>query len=274
VAWDWPARAWPRGTESLDGGARFPVHSSGVELARLSLAPIPVDAGDIDIDQGLRHAPDARPVIVTPGQQAPLGVILLLERRLRLLDWAAQEGVWVIEDDYLSELQLKGASSGGTCLTRSRRARHPHRLLQQDTISPTLRPGFLVAPISLLSRFAEVAACLAPPPGPSGSSCVTAYYLRHLRRTKRACSAQRDALLQCLQLRVKDASIAIAGLAALLRLARASSGYRDGTKQASREILRASLRDHRALEARVFDRMSVSGLGLRSPHPPMEAVKR
>ena len=36
------------------------------------------------------------------------GPTLSLARRLRLLDWAAQEGVWVIEDDYLSELQLKG----------------------------------------------------------------------------------------------------------------------------------------------------------------------
>lgn len=42
--------------------------------------------------------------------------------------------------------------------------------------------------------------------------------LRHLRRTKRAYSAQRDALLECLQLHVKAASITTAGLAALLRL--------------------------------------------------------
>ena len=33
----------------------------------------------------------------------------------------------------------------------------------------------------------------------------------------------------------------------------ASSGYRDGTKQAPRESLRASLRDHRALQVKVFD---------------------
>jgi DNA-binding transcriptional MocR family regulator len=30
---------------------------------------------------------------------------------IRLLDWAAQESVWVIEDDYLSELQLSCAGA-------------------------------------------------------------------------------------------------------------------------------------------------------------------
>jgi len=44
------------------------------------------------------------------------------------------------------------------------------------------------------------------------------HYLRHLRRTKRAYSAQRNALLECLQLHVKAPSVTTAGLAALLRL--------------------------------------------------------
>src|SRR6201991_3804591 len=200
----------------------FPFTRRGLELARLSLAPIPVDASGIDVDYGLRHAPDAKLVVVTPGQQAPLGVTLSLERRLRLIDWAAQEGVWVIEDDYLSELQLKGrAAPALASLDRDGRVIHIGSF--SKTISPTLRLGFLVAPIPLLSRFAEVAACLVPSPGPSVQLAVAEFmreghYLRHLRRNKRAYSAQRDALLECLQLHVKAASITTAGLAALLRL--------------------------------------------------------
>ena len=200
----------------------FPFTRRGLGLARLSLAPIPVDANGIDVDYGLRHFPDAKMVVVTPGQQAPLGFTLSLERRLRLLGWAAHEGVWVIEDDYLSELQLKGrAAPALASLDRDGRVIHIGSF--SKTISPTLRLGFLVAPISLLSRFAEVAACLAPPPGPSVQLATAKFmheghYLRHLRRTKRAYSAQRDALLECLQPRVKAASITTAGLAALLRL--------------------------------------------------------
>jgi len=72
----------------------------------------------------------------------------------------------VIEDDYLSELQLKGrAAPALASLDRGGRVIHIGTF--SKTISPTLRLGFIVAPISLLSRFAEVAACLAPAPGPS-----------------------------------------------------------------------------------------------------------
>ena len=42
------------------------------------------------------------------------------------------------------------------------------------------------------------------------------HYMRHLRRTKRVYSAQREALLRCLGPTAKDA--AVAGLAVLLRL--------------------------------------------------------
>ena len=66
----------------------FPFTRRGLELARLSLAPIPVDDKGVDVEYGLRHAPDAALVVVTPGQQAPLGYTLSLARRLRLLDWS------------------------------------------------------------------------------------------------------------------------------------------------------------------------------------------
>src|SRR3546814_6682231 len=117
------------------------------------------------MDHGLGHAPDAKLVVVTPGQQAPLGPTLSLERRLRLLDWAAASGVRVIEDDYLSELQLAGrAAPALASLDRAGRVIHIGSF--SKTISPTIRLGFIIAPIDLMARFAEVAACLAPPPGP------------------------------------------------------------------------------------------------------------
>src|SRR6478752_3062592 len=144
----------------------FPFTRHGLALARLSIAPIPVDADGIDVDYGLKHAPDAASVVVTPGQQAPLGSTLSLARRSRLLDWAAQARVWVIEDDYLSELQLRGrATPALASLDRFGRVIHIGSF--SKTLTPALRLGFVVAPASLASHFAEAAACLAPAPGPS-----------------------------------------------------------------------------------------------------------
>jgi GntR family transcriptional regulator / MocR family aminotransferase len=198
----------------------FPFTRRGLELARLSLAPIPVDADGIDVDYGLRHAPDAAMIVVTPGQQAPLESTLSLTRRLRLLDWAAQEGIWIIEDDYLSELQLKGrAAPALASLDRAGRVIHIGSF--SKTLTPSLRLGFVVVPMTLASRFAEIAASLAPAPGPSVQLATAEFmrdghYMRHLRRTKRVYAAQRDALLKYLQPRASD--ITIAGLAVLLRL--------------------------------------------------------
>ena len=76
-----------------------------------------------------------------PGQQAPLGATLSLERRLRLLEWAAANQVWVIEDDYLSELQLAGrAAPALASLDRDGRVIHIGSF--SKTISPTVRLGF------------------------------------------------------------------------------------------------------------------------------------
>jgi GntR family transcriptional regulator / MocR family aminotransferase len=208
------------GREAWIENPGFPFTRRGLELARLSLAPIPVDADGMDVDYGLNHAPDAALVVVTPGQQAPLGFTLSLARRLRLLDWAAQEGAWVVEDDYLSELQLKGrATPALASLDRAGRVIHIGSF--SKTLTPALRLGFLVAPLQLATRFAEVAACLSPAPGPAVQLATAAFmrdghYMRHLRRTKRVYATQRDALLKCLWPRAKD--IAIAGLAVLLRL--------------------------------------------------------
>src|SRR5262249_38397737 len=144
----------------------FPLTRRGLELAKLHLAAIPVDGDGIDVNHGLRYAPDAKLVVVTPGQQAPLGPALSLERRLRLLDWAQANKAWVIEDDYLSELQLAGrAAPALASLDRAGRVIHLGSF--SKTISPALRLGFVVAPMELTARFAEVAMCLAPAPGPS-----------------------------------------------------------------------------------------------------------
>lgn len=200
----------------------FPITKHGLELTGLSLAPIPVDEEGMDIEYGISHAPDAALAVVTPGQQAPLGVTLSLARRLRLLDWAAQQGMWVIEDDYLSDLQLR-ARAAPALASLDRAGRVIHIGSFSKTITPTLRLGFVVAPVQMASRFAEVAACLAPAPIPAVQLATAEFmreghYMRHLRRTKRLYSAQQDALQKYLEPRLKGIEIATAGLAALLRL--------------------------------------------------------
>jgi GntR family transcriptional regulator / MocR family aminotransferase len=192
----------------------------GLELARLSIVPVPVDAEGLNVGYGIENAADAALAVVTPGQQAPLGATLSLRRRLQLLEWAVSSDAWIIEDDYLSELQLEGRPAPALAsLDEGKRVIHIGSF--SKTISPGLRLGFVVAPTELATAFSEVAATLAPAPSPVVQLATARFmrdghYIRRVRRLKRLYSAQRDAL--CEQLRMRDAEWVNAGLAVLLRL--------------------------------------------------------
>lgn len=208
----------------------FPWSRKALEVGRLRIAPVPVDADGLDVEHGLRVHPDARLALVTPGQQAPLGGALSLERRLQLLEWAAWSDAWVIEDDYLSELQLSGrAAPALASLDRAGRVIYIGSF--SKTVSPGLRLGYLVAPSDMVPQFAEAAACLVPPPGPSLQLAIAEFmreghYMRHLRRTKRAYAAKRRAVVERLGARVEAERLTTPGLAVLLRLPPATSDLR------------------------------------------------
>ena len=109
----------------------YPLTRTALGFAGMAVMAIPVDAEGLDIAAGVRIAPRAALAVVTPGQQAPLGMTMSLPRRLALIEWARRNGAWIIEDDYLSELQLKGRAApalasldhGDGCCTSARSAR-------------------------------------------------------------------------------------------------------------------------------------------------------
>ncbi|MDN4574728.1 GntR family transcriptional regulator [Pandoraea cepalis] len=186
----------------------FPLTRTALGLAGMTVAGVPVDADGLDIEAGIRIAPSAGLAVVTPGQQAPLGMTMSLPRRISLLAWAKQHEAWIIEDDYLGELQLKGrAAPALASLDQDGRILHIGTF--SKTISPALRLGFLVVPPDLARRFGDITACLAPAPAASVQHAVTEFmhdghYLRHLRRMKRLYTARQDALVRCLKQLASD----------------------------------------------------------------------
>lgn len=90
---------------------------------------------------------DARLVYVTPSHQYPLGVTMSLSRRLALLDWAAQNNVAIIEDDYDSEFRFEERPLEPLLnLDTSGRVLYVGSF--SKTLLPALRLGFLVTPSS------------------------------------------------------------------------------------------------------------------------------
>ena len=202
----------------------FPLTRTALGLAGMAVTAVPVDAEGLDVAAGVQNAAGAALAVVTPGQQAPLGMTMSLPRRLALLAWARQSDAWIIEDDYLSELQLNGrAAPALASLDHGGRVLHIGSF--SKTISPALRLGFMVVPPELGRRFGELAACLAPAPAAAVQRAVAKFlreghYLRHLRRMKRLYAARREALLRCLGEMASDSIKvkATAGLAVVLSL--------------------------------------------------------
>lgn len=204
----------------------FFLSRKALELSQLSPIPVPVDEEGMDVSYAIKKAPDAALALVTPGQQAPTGVTLSLARRIQLIEWARHTGAWLIEDDYLGELQLRRrAAPSLASLDRAGRVIHIGTF--SKTISPALRLGFIVAPVALVPHFVEAMMCLAPAPGPAVQLAIAEFmrrghYLRHLRRMKRVYAARCDSLQATLKSMGHLAHPA--GLAMLLRL---PNGARD-----------------------------------------------
>lgn len=177
----------------------YPLGRRALELIGAALEPVPVDAKGLRVKDGIARAPDAFLALVTPGQHAPLGVTLSPARRHALLDWAAAREAWIIEDDYLGELQLDGRAA--VALASGEGAdRVIHIGSFSKTLSPALGLGFVVAPRSLAERLVEVAAVLAPAPNRTTQMAVTEFladghFLRHLRQMKALYAERRNLAL-------------------------------------------------------------------------------
>src|SRR5262249_35100053 len=123
------------------------------KLARMRgarILPVPVDAEGLVVDALPARA---RLVYVTPSHQFPLGSILSLPRRRRLLAWARAAGAHIIEDDYDSEFRFSDRP-----LEPLARLDDAARVLYvgsfSKTLSPSLRLGFLVAPDEIVASLA------------------------------------------------------------------------------------------------------------------------
>lgn len=177
--------------------------SKGLALIGIEPVPIGVDEQGMQVTDGVARAPDASFALVTAGQQAPLGMTLSLERRSELLGWAQKNQRWIIEDDYLGELQLGGrAAPALASLDTDGRVIHIGTF--SKTLSPSLRLGFIVVPLALATRFGDITAAMAPASSFVLHNAVAEFlrdghFLRHLRRMKRVYADRLDKMTQALR---------------------------------------------------------------------------
>jgi GntR family transcriptional regulator / MocR family aminotransferase len=125
---------------------------SALQAAGIKLLPLRVGREGLRVERLRQSCPRAKLVYVTPSHQFPLGVVLSLTKRLQLLDWAAHNNAWILEDDFDSEYRyeskpipaLQGLDQNG-------------RVIYIGTFSkvlfPSLRLGYLIVPEDLVDAF-------------------------------------------------------------------------------------------------------------------------
>lgn len=165
-----------------------------------AMVPVPIDRAGL-IVQRLPKRPPAL-VYVTPSHQFPLGYTLTLERRLQLLDYAARNGVYLLEDDYDGDFRYQGSP-----LTALMGLDLGERVLYTTTFSKSmgagLRLGYLIVPPHLVEPATTVKALLNNG-HPWLDQMIVAELLasgefdNHLRRIRMVYMARRDCLMDAL----------------------------------------------------------------------------
>ncbi|NYI02617.1 PLP-dependent aminotransferase family protein [Cupriavidus plantarum] len=171
----------------------------------MRMVRVPVDESGIDVEAGIRKAPDARVAFVTPSHQYPLGMPLSMARRTALVAWARANDAWIIEDDYDSELRYVGHPFP------SLQGLAPDRVIYLGTFSkilfPSLRLGYAIVPEHLVPSFCGARGLMDRHPPSADQHTLAAYiaegYLdRHIRRVRLIYAERREHLISTIASRI------------------------------------------------------------------------
>jgi GntR family transcriptional regulator / MocR family aminotransferase len=184
----------------------YPLTRQALLAAGAAIRAIPVDGQGLDVGAGIKSAPNARAVFVTPSHQFPTGVVLSMARRLELLAWARQKNAWIVEDDYASEFRY-----GGRPLASLQGLDEGERVIYIGTLNkalfPGLRIGYAVVPRMLLRPFVAARYLMDRQPSTLSQAVVTAFmeeghFAAHIRRMRLLYRDQRDELVAALKSRL------------------------------------------------------------------------
>lgn len=216
--------------------AAVAVENPGYHLPRavfrnhgMEIVPIPVGAHGLDLDT--LKAGTGTIVYVTPSHQLPLGCVMPIASRLKLVEWAEAGDRFIIEDDYDSELRYHGKP------VPSLQGLRPHGAIVyagtfSKILSPALRVSYLVLPPSLLAPYRRLfrdyfGTVSLLEQRTLAKFMEEGHWERHIRRMRTIYKKKHDALLQAVERHFGGRAV-VAGQGAGLHLVLQLSGTSRG----------------------------------------------
>lgn len=173
-----------------------------MESMGIRVQGVPLDDAGLDVQAGLRLAPQAKACYLHPLTQYPLGQRTGAARQAELLGWARASGAWIVEANMNDEM-LPPALQPPTLFSRDTSG---HTLLLgtfEGVAFPSLRVGYLVLPPALASGFIGAAqVCGEHVPAPLQWALAEfidrGHMTRHLQAQRKRCARKRDTVRRCL----------------------------------------------------------------------------
>lgn len=188
-------------------------------LQRLGVELVPVALEDDGLDVAALESALAEGPIklahVIPNFHNPAGCTLSAEKRVRLVELAAEHGFWIFEDDPYRELPFEGEALE-TMLSIDAADRVLHASSFSKTVSPGVRVGYLAGPAAEIAQLAKRANETYISPNMLAEAvvlelCKSGGLDRNIEFVKGALRDRRDALVGALQEQIPEAEFVVPG---------------------------------------------------------------
>jgi DNA-binding transcriptional MocR family regulator len=181
------------------------------------LVPLPLEADGLDVValEGALAGGPLKLAHIIPNFHNPAGCTLSAEKRVRVVELAAEHDFWIFEDDPYRELPFEGQALE-TMLSIDKDDRVIHASSFSKTVSPGVRVGYVAGPAAEVAKLARRANETYISPNMLAESvvlelCRSGALDRNIDFVKGALRERRDALVDALHDQLPDAEFVVPG---------------------------------------------------------------
>ncbi|MFU7514402.1 PLP-dependent aminotransferase family protein [Clostridium sp. HCS.1] len=201
----------------LGRNKRFSVEEPGyykikkiLKINGVNPIPIPIDNQGVNVDR-LRES-NSEVIHITPSHQFPTGIIMPINRRIQILNWANESKErYIIEDDYDSEFRFEGKP-----IPALQSLDNKGKVIYLGTFSkcfsPSERIAYMVLPDELMKIYRKDFSFLACTVSRSAQQALVrfieeGYFERHLNKMRNIYRKKREYLVSLIKMHLKNTEI-------------------------------------------------------------------